>query len=96
MTMYRNLLLTMITTFSLAPAFAVELSVGKDQIDAAANSYIIVFHDNVSASNVPELANKIAQAHAGAVRHTFKNTIRGFSATLPSQALGRIKNNPNE
>ena len=93
--MYRNILLTIITTFSLTPAFAVELSVGKDQIDAVANSYIIVFHDNVSARNVPELANEIAQAHAGAVRHRFKNTIKGFSAKLPSQAIEKIKNNPN-
>ena len=93
--MYRNLLLAIFTTFTLSPAVAVELSVGKDKIDAVANSYIIVFHDNVSANKVPELANQIAHAHAGAVRHRFKNTIKGFSAKLPSQAIEKIKNNPN-
>lgn len=76
-------------------AYAVGLSVDKSQLEAAKNSYIIVFKGNVSRKNVSRLANDIARTHAGSVRFTYSNTIKGFSAMLPAAAVEKIANNPN-
>lgn len=87
--------LIMLTSLSVNNVSAVELTVGKDQLDAAAKSYIVVFKENVSKRNVNRLANDIALAHAGSLRFTYKNTIKGFSAVLPERALAKLASNPN-
>lgn len=85
-------------TFSCIGAnstYAVELNVSKEQVDAAAKSYIVVFKDNVAKNNVSKIANDIARKHAAALRFTYKNTIKGFSAEMSAKAREKLLNNPN-
>lgn len=62
----------------------------------AAGSYIFVFHPDFPADRVTDEANRLAVGHGGAVRHTFKVAVRGFSATLPEGAAARLaERNPH-
>ena len=71
-------------------------SVPGNAIEEAASSYIFVFHFGFPADRVLEEANRLATEHGGAVRHTFKVALKGFSATLPTQAAARLaERNPH-
>ncbi|MDO8706489.1 MAG: S8 family serine peptidase [Sulfuricaulis sp.] len=64
--------------------------------EEAASSYIFVFRSDFPADRVPEEANRLATEHGGAVRHTFKVALKGFSATLSAQAAARLaEQNPH-
>ncbi len=55
--------------------------------------YIVVFRTTV-ASPAAEASNLVRGA-GGQLRHTYSNSIKGFSATLPEAALQGIRHNPN-
>lgn len=61
------------------------------------NAYICVFKAGaVGRGAVEAEARGAAQAHGGQVGHIYRNTIRGFSANMPAQAMERMKaGNPN-
>lgn len=65
--------------------------------ETIANSYICVFKkDAVARDKVNERANAAATPHGGAVKHTYRNTLRGFSATISAQGVAAMRrNNPN-
>lgn len=64
--------------------------------EEAASSYIFVFHSDFPAARVPDEAVRLAMEHSGAVRHTFKVALKGFSATLSAQAAARLaERNPH-
>jgi subtilisin family serine protease len=55
-----------------------------------------VFRSDFPAARVPDEAARLAAAHGGAVRHTFKVALKGFSATLSAQAAARLaERNPH-
>lgn len=56
------------------------------------DAYIVVFRDDVADVNatVDELTNPI-QIKA---KHIYRHTIKGFAATLPTQALENMRKNP--
>lgn len=57
-----------------------------------ANSYICVFkQDRVGKAEVPAKANAAARAHGGAVKHTYSNAIRGFSANISEQGVAAMR-----
>jgi len=57
------------------------------------NSYVIVFNDRVG--DVPAMAQTLANRHSGELGFTYEHAIKGFSATLPAQAVAALENNPN-
>ncbi len=56
--------------------------------------YIIVFKSSVR-NPASEAANLMRGMAGGQLHHTYSNSIKGFSATLPDAALPSIRNNPN-
>ncbi len=58
--------------------------------EEAATSFIFVFRSDFPADRVPEEAVRLTTEHSGAVRHTFKVALKGFSATLSAQAAARL------
>lgn len=62
-----------------------------------ANSYICVFKkDRVGKDEVAARASSSAKAHGGAVRFTYQNTIRGFSANISEAGMNAMRRaNPN-
>ena len=86
----------------LAAASLVALSAAAIAAPAAAgekiaNSYICVFKkDTVARDKVDERADAAARAHGGAVQHTYRNTLRGFSANISEQGVAAMRRNqPN-
>ncbi|MBW2707763.1 MAG: protease inhibitor I9 family protein [Deltaproteobacteria bacterium] len=51
--------------------------------------YIVVFHDTLS--NIPDVANEMAENHGLSLKHIYTVAIKGFSATIPIQSLNAIK-----
>jgi hypothetical protein len=66
---------------------------GPDQENLIPNQYIVVFNDNVRTP--VQLANGLAAAHGLRLRHTYRHTIKGFSAVFPPAAVAAIQRNPN-
>lgn len=62
-----------------------------------ANSYICVFNNHdVSRGNARAEANRLARANGGQLKHTYSNTIRGFSVNMAPQAVAQMQRlNPN-
>lgn len=58
-----------------------------------ADSYIIVFKDNVT--NIDDEINQASKKYGLNIRYKYKNAIKGFSAKLPAGALNGLMNNPN-
>ncbi len=57
------------------------------------NSYIVVFKDDVS--DVKSMANQIGRDLGSAPGFVYTDAVKGFSITLPSQALEKLKKNPH-
>lgn len=55
--------------------------------------YIVVFKESVA--NPAAEAQTLVRASGGRLLHTYKNTIKGFAAQLPAQAIQALQNNPN-
>ncbi|MFM5930592.1 MAG: S8 family serine peptidase [Novosphingobium sp.] len=57
-----------------------------------ANSYICVFNAAaVGRGQVQAEAHRSVNAHGGQVAHVYSNTIRGFNARMPAEAIERMK-----
>jgi len=69
----------------------------RDNLVDAANSYIFVFDPaKVSAQEVSDQANAMAQRAGGQLRFVYKSALRGFSATMSRQAAEQLASrNPN-
>jgi len=69
----------------------------RDNLVDAANSYIFVFDSSkVSAREVPDQANAMAQRAGGKLRFVYQSALRGFSATMSRQAAEQLASrNPN-
>ena len=60
------------------------------------NSFIFVFKNSVSASDVAGRASALALANGGRVTRVYTTAIRGFAAKMPNQAAARVvARNPN-
>lgn len=55
--------------------------------------YIVILKDEVT--RVPEVANEMAKLHAASVDHIYKNSVKGFSARMSSNAAKKLAENPN-
>ncbi|HSM15839.1 MAG TPA: S8 family serine peptidase [Gemmatimonadales bacterium] len=64
-----------------------------DQQTLIPNQYIVVFNDDVASP--AQVANGLAAAHGLTLRHTYRHTIKGFSAVFPPAAVVAIQRNPN-
>ncbi|MGY2574487.1 S8 family serine peptidase [Vibrio sp. C8] len=84
MNIMRNVLLLMLTTFFISTSYA--------QNADLLNKYIVVLKPSTIPSAV---ASDIAQQANGRVGYIYENAIRGFSISIPEQALKGILNNPN-
>ena len=84
MNIMRNVLLLMLTTFFISTSYAQNADV--------LNKYIVVLKPSTIPSAV---ASDIAQQANGRVGYIYENAIRGFSISIPEQALRGILNNPN-
>lgn len=62
----------------------------RANMEDAANSFIFVFRDDVAAGNVRGMAQEMAAAGGGNVRHMFSNAIKGFSANMSATAAARL------
>jgi hypothetical protein len=57
------------------------------------NQYIIVFRDD--APRPFQLAQELAASHGLTLRHTYGNTIKGFSAVVPAGRLAALERHPH-
>ncbi len=55
--------------------------------------YIVVFKDNVG--NVDNLVDEMTRGNGAQVHFRYKRVLKGFAATIPTQALEGIRHNPN-
>ena len=78
----------------LATTAAIAAPASAEKID---NSYICVFRPGtVERGNVQAEANRAAQAAGGGVTHVYTTAIRGFSAHVSAQGVGKMmSHNPN-
>ncbi len=58
----------------------------------ATSRYIVVLKEDADPRRV---ANEHARQHGAQVRHVYQSVLKGYSATLPAQALEGIQRNPN-
>lgn len=73
----------------LAIAIPAQAQVAGEKI---ANSYICVFNSAaVGRGQVQAEAHRSVNAHGGQVAHVYSNTIRGFNARMPAQAVERMQ-----
>jgi subtilisin family serine protease len=56
-------------------------------------SYIVVFHDSVAQP--AEAAREITRRIGGRIGFVYQHALKGFSVTLPPQAVDALKRNPN-
>ncbi len=54
--------------------------------------YIVVFKDGVT--DVPGLARQLVESHSGEISHIYEYAIRGFAATLSSDAVNELRSHP--
>jgi len=66
--------------------------VGAPAEDVIPGQYIVVFRDGVR--NPAAAAAEMAAAHGLKVRHTYTQTIRGFSAVVPEGRLAALQRHP--
>jgi hypothetical protein len=59
------------------------------------DQYIVVLKDNVTATDVPGLARRLASAHGGTLRHTYTSALKGFAVHLPAQAAVALAGVPH-
>ena len=57
------------------------------------NRHIVVFRDDVLDPGA--LADLLVRAGGGRLHYTYSHALKGFAATLPTQALDAIRRNPN-
>ena len=57
------------------------------------DQYIVVFKGHVASPTAE--AQKLVRAAGGRLLHTYSNSIKGFSAQMPPQAVQALQNNPN-
>lgn len=59
------------------------------------DQYIVVFKDDVPASEVTSRAASLVLAHGGFTRHVYKRALKGFSATLRENEAIALSQNPS-
>ena len=81
---------------AVLPLVAVTPAHAQRAGDKIANSYICVFKNNVSRSEVGNEARRSAQAANGQVKDVYDRVLRGFSVNVSDQLIQRLKaSNPN-
>lgn len=55
-------------------------------------NYIIVLNDNIQT--VPDVASDVAKQHTAEIGFIYKNSIKGFSSRMSSNAIQKLKNDP--
>lgn len=61
--------------------------------DIIPGQYIVVFKDEVT--KISEVANKMANLHSAKVIHIFKNSIKGFTATMSENEALKLAKSPD-
>jgi hypothetical protein len=74
---------------SSTPSPALSAPAAADQLQ----DYIVVFNDDVADPS--GLARGLVQAHGGRLGFTYETALKGFSASLSSEAVDALRNNPN-
>ena len=59
------------------------------------DQYIVIFHDDVTKQDALRLTRELTAEHRLRLRHTFKHTMRGFSAVMSPDALAALRNHPS-
>lgn len=75
------------------PSSSEEIGASSPEVQTIPGDWIVVFRPGVP--DPPGLARRLVDAAGGRLRFTYEHTIQGFAATLPTQALSGIRNNPN-
>ena len=78
-----------------APALQAQAkaSAAPTRVEVIPGQYVIVFDGRVQ--DAPGLAQQLAAAHGGSVRHVYSHALKGFAAKLPEQAAAALARNPN-
>jgi subtilisin family serine protease len=61
---------------------------------AIPNQYVVVLRDDTPKAGVAALANKLAHAHGGNLRHVYQHALKGFSVQMPEAAARALSLNP--
>ena len=59
------------------------------------DQYIITFRDGMTKQEVLSLTKKLTATHRLRLRHTFKDTVKGFSATFPPGVIEKLQGHPD-
>ena len=75
-------------------AGAASVAESGPQYRTVPNQYIIRFSDDMSRSEVLSLTKELMSRHQLRLRHTYKSSIRGFSAVFPAGQLESVRAYP--
>lgn len=79
----------------LSYSMANRAAAAEPQYVTLPDQYIITFRDGMTRQEVLSLTRQMTTEHRLRLRHTFKNTIKGFSATFPPGVADRLRNHPD-
>jgi subtilisin family serine protease len=61
---------------------------------AISDQYIVVLRNDNQKAEVANLANKLAHAHGGKLRHVYRHALKGFAVQLPEAAAIALSKDP--
>lgn len=91
----RNLIIIVLHTLfflSLSPA---STFADEPQYEVVPDQYIIRFRDDLSRDDVLRITRNLTAQQKLKLRHTFRDSIKGFSATVPPEALEILRQHPD-
>src|SRR5688500_304291 len=65
------------------------------EVEQARNTYIFRFRGSVDRGRMHGIAQRLAAAAGGQLRHVYDNVFGGFAARLPGAAVWRIASDPD-
>lgn len=67
----------------------------EPQYEVIPDQYIIRFRDELSREDVLRITRRLTAEQKLQLRHTFRDSIKGFSATVPARALEILRQHPD-
>ncbi len=86
---------TLLAACGILAVAPVQAQSSEPQYLVLPNQFIITFHDEVSRAESLQLTRKLMSKHNLGLRHTYKESLAGFSAVIPAAAVERIRNHPS-
>ena len=74
--------------------FASTLQAEEPQYVSLPDQYIVTFRDDLSRKEILQLTRQLTASHGLRLRHTFRDSIRGFSGIFPAGKVEILRRHP--